>query len=92
MTITLEPEVEAMVRKKVQDGLYGDAQAVIRKALSLLDERDKLRQLRAKLQIAQDQLDRGEGRPFTPELFEELKQNALRKAAAGHTPNPDVCP
>lgn len=52
MTITLEPEVEAMVRKKVQDGLYGDAQAIIRKALSLLDERDKLRQLRAKLQIA----------------------------------------
>lgn len=92
MTITLDAQLEAVVQKKIEDGLYADARDVIHEALRLLDEHDRLRQFRAKLQIGLDQLDRGEGRPLTPELWEEIKQNVARKQREGHRPNPDVCP
>jgi len=92
MTITLDEGTEAVIRRKVEDGLYADAAEVIREALRLLEEHDRLKALRAKLAVAEERADHGEGRPLTPELWEEIKQNARRKAAAGHRPNPDVCP
>ena len=91
MTITLEASTEAVIQRKIADGLYSDADEVIREALRLLEEHDRLKALRAKLAVAEEQADRGDGRPLTPELWEEIQRNAL-KAAAGHRPNPDVFP
>ena len=46
MNVSLTPQLEAMVHEKVASGLYTSASEVIREALRLLDEYDRLRTLR----------------------------------------------
>jgi antitoxin ParD1/3/4 len=43
MNINLTPQLEEMVRQKVDSGLYGSASEVVREALRLMDEKDQLR-------------------------------------------------
>ena len=66
MNISLTPELEELVERKVQSGLYGSSSEVIREALRLLDERDKLKALR---QDIQDGLDSGESTPLDVEAI-----------------------
>ena len=72
MNVSLTPELENLVNAKVKSGLYHTASEVIRDALRLLDERDRLYQMRLQ-EVRQevhkglDQLDRGEGRTLDPE-------------------------
>jgi antitoxin ParD1/3/4 len=47
--ISLTPELEELVRRKVESDLYGDAGEVIREALRLLAARDELHRLKLKL-------------------------------------------
>jgi antitoxin ParD1/3/4 len=65
MNVSLTPELERLVDEKVQSGRYPSASEVLREALQLLEERDKLRemtleQLRKEIQIGVEQADRGE--------------------------------
>ncbi len=46
MNISLTPQLEELVKSKVESGLYGSASEVMRDALRLLEERDRLRDLR----------------------------------------------
>ncbi len=46
MNVSLTPELEALVRHKVESGRYLSASEVMREALRLLEERDKLLELR----------------------------------------------
>ena len=92
MSVQLTPEAEALIRQKVESGLYATADEVIDEALRLLDEHDRLRQLRAKLEIGWKQIERGETIPFTPELVAQMKEDAKRMLREGKQPNPDVCP
>jgi antitoxin ParD1/3/4 len=93
MSIQLPPDVEDDIRSKVESGLFPDAAEVVREALRLLDEQERqLAALRAKLQSGLDQLDRGEGVPFTPELMAEIRREADERFRRGEQPNPDVCP
>ena len=41
MNISLTPQLEALVKNKVESGLYGSASEVMRDALRLLEERDR---------------------------------------------------
>ncbi|MPZ46121.1 MAG: type II toxin-antitoxin system ParD family antitoxin [Betaproteobacteria bacterium] len=43
MNINLTPQLEALVRSKVASGLYTSASEVVREALRLLDEQDRLK-------------------------------------------------
>lgn len=89
MSVQLAPQLEAIIQAKVEAGLYADADAVLREALRLLNERDhRLQRLRDALADG----ERGEAVPLTPELLEELDQSAIRRAEAGEQPHPDVCP
>ena len=45
MNVSLTPELENLIRRKVETGRYGSASEVIREALRLLDERDQLTEL-----------------------------------------------
>jgi antitoxin ParD1/3/4 len=42
MNVNLTPQLEEMVRQKVSSGLYTSASEVIREALRLLEEQDRL--------------------------------------------------
>lgn len=46
MQVSLTPELEELVRRKLESGFYGDASEVIREALRLLAARDELERLK----------------------------------------------
>jgi len=46
MNINLTPQLEALVRDKVASGMYGSASEVIREALRLLEEQDRIRAIK----------------------------------------------
>ena len=85
MKVSLTGELEALVNEKVKTGLYHTASEVIRDSLRLLEERDRLYQvrleeLRGAVKKGLDQLDRGEGVPFDPEsLKRRLRQHVAKK-------------
>ena len=69
MNVSLTPELEQLIHKKVAMGLYLTASEVVRDALRLLEERDKIQTLRfeevwREIQIGIDQADRGEVAPM----------------------------
>jgi antitoxin ParD1/3/4 len=87
--VTLTPQVEALIRRKVDAGLYADADAVLREALRLLDEHDRRTQ---RLQAALLEGEQGEGIPYTPELLDEIDREVDERLRRGDQPSPDVCP
>jgi antitoxin ParD1/3/4 len=65
MNVSLTKDLEELISRKVKSGLYQTASEVVREGLRLLDERDRLYQLRLKnlrkeIRAGVDQLDRGE--------------------------------
>ncbi len=44
INVNLTPQLEELVRSKVNSGLYNSASEVVREALRLLDEQDRFRQ------------------------------------------------
>lgn len=63
--VNLTPELERLVREKVEAGLYDDASDVVREALRLLLERDQVRnarleELRTRIRLGVAQARRGE--------------------------------
>lgn len=55
MNVSLTPELEQFVQQKVKSGRYLSASEVVREALRLMEDRDKIRELRlAKLQTPLD--------------------------------------
>jgi len=65
MNVNLTPELEELVQRKVASGLYNNQSEVVREALRLLAEQDRLReahlkQLRGALAEGLTQANRGE--------------------------------
>jgi antitoxin ParD1/3/4 len=57
MNVNLTPQLEELVRSKVASGLYTSASEVVREALRLMDEQDRLRV--AKLGRLRDDIRQG---------------------------------
>lgn len=77
MNVSLTPELEQLVQAKVKSGRYLSASEVVREALRLLEERDRLFELRLaelqqKLSIGVEQADRDE-LIEADDLFAELE-------------------
>ncbi len=77
MHVSLTPHLEELVRDKVKSGLYNSASEVVREALRLMEDRDRVREmrledLRKEIQIGIDQLERGESTEYTTETLHEL--------------------
>ena len=66
MNVSLTPQLEELVKRKVESGLYGSASEVMREALRLLEEHDRLRSIRLKELRAEIQkgLDSGASTPL----------------------------
>ena len=80
MSVTLPPQVEALIRRKVESGLYATPDEVLEEALRLLDEHDRERQW---LRNALAEGEKGEAVDYTPELMEEIYQRALDNSRTG---------
>lgn len=89
MTVSLTPQHEALIRQKVEAGLYATADEAIAAAVRLLDEHDRqLHRLRAAIAEGEE----GEAIPWTPELTAQLSREADEMSRRGEQPDPDVCP
>jgi antitoxin ParD1/3/4 len=66
VNVHLTPKLETLVQNKVKAGLYNSASEVVREALRLFEEKDRIRQLqiqdlRKKINKGWASLERGEG-------------------------------
>ena len=77
MNVSLTPQLEKLVQKKVASGMYNSASEVVREALRLLQQHDRLRDLRLKelrkeIQSGERQLDRGQYESFDENRLADL--------------------
>lgn len=81
MNINLTPQLEEMVRQKVNSGLYTSASEVVREALRLMEEKDRLREAKLEQlrQDIQDGLGSGSAAGWDPA---EIKRQGRAKQAA----------
>ena len=86
MQIQLTPQIESIVKALLE------ADEVIAEAVLLLEDERTLRDLRAALAEADEEIARGEFEEWTPELRAEISAEARQMLAEGRQPNPDVCP
>ena len=92
MNVSLTPELEAMIRQQVDSGRYNNASEVVREALRLLDEHERVQHLRSLLAVGLEQAQRGELVEFTPEWMKDIARSAEERFLRGDEPDPDVCP
>ncbi|PCJ54808.1 MAG: type II toxin-antitoxin system ParD family antitoxin [Planctomycetota bacterium] len=86
MNVSLTPELEIMIQNKVRSGLYNNQSEVVREALRLLAEQDKIRsshidRMQAALVQGLVQADRGElvdGPGAVAKLRKGLKKRARK--------------
>lgn len=81
INVSLAPQVEPLIQRKLDSGLYHSASEVIREALRLLEERDtlqaaKLERLRHDIDEDFDALDRGEDRSLDVESIKRRGHKA----------------
>ena len=91
MNVSLTPELETLVNQKVKTGLYNSASEVVREALRLLEEQDRIKELRRdelRKEIMKGVDDIKAGRYVTLEtqedfdnLAERVKQEGRKKLA-----------
>jgi antitoxin ParD1/3/4 len=82
MNVSLTPELEQLVHEKVKSGRYLSASEVVREALRLLEERDRIREtrleaLRKEIAVGIEQGNKGEiidGAEVFRELREDIRQ------------------
>jgi antitoxin ParD1/3/4 len=87
MNVSLTPQLERMIAKKVKGGQYQTASEVVREGLRLLRERDEeLDWVRAQVQIGIDEIERGEYEEYdettTKDLIEDIKRRGRERLAA----------
>jgi putative addiction module CopG family antidote len=93
MSVTLSPQTEDLIRQKIASGAYPDADAVVQAGLHLLGQHhDRLNELRAKIRVGLDQIERGETIPYTDEFWDDLDRGVDEAIRRGEQPDPDVCP
>lgn len=92
MNVELPPRLEALVREKVDSGLYDDASAVVEDALRQLDERHRHDRLRAAIAVGDAEVARGEVVDWTPDFMEQLKAEADEEDRLGLPIDDDVVP
>lgn len=83
VNVSLTPRMQALIKRKVESGLYESPHEVVSEALRLLEERDaihlaKLTTLKGDLAVGIAQLDAGEGRAIDAE---EIKRQGRRLLA-----------
>ena len=88
MNVHLTPELEMLVQNRVKTGRYNSASEVVREALRLYEERDRIRklqiqELRKRINKGWASLERGEG-VDGEEFFRTLAREE-RELARKHT-------
>ena len=78
MNVSLTPQLEELIKKKLKSGLYNSASEVIREALRLLEEQDRLKEmkldeLRKDVLAGIKQLDQGKSKELDESAVKRIK-------------------
>jgi len=93
MNVSLTPQLETLIRQKVETGRYYNASEVVREALRLLDDQDRRDDwLRSKIAIAEQQVRDGNVVEDSDEMWDAIDREVDERIRRGDRPNPDVCP
>jgi antitoxin ParD1/3/4 len=84
VNVSLTPELERLVQKKVATGRYGSASEVVREALRLLEEREvaralELRELQQQIAVGILDLDQGRRRAFDAVSARRIKATGRKR-------------
>lgn len=88
MNVSLTPQLEELVRKKVDSGRYTSASEVVREALRLLDAYESVREsslakLRKDIEAGWKAVDEGRVSDFDPEDVKRRGRERLAHAKSG---------
>lgn len=81
MNINLTPQLEQLVREKVSSGRYTSASEVVREALRLMEEQDRLRAVKLD-QLRRDIREGLESGPPTSWNVDDMKRDGRKQLAA----------
>jgi len=73
MNVNLTPQLETLVKQKVASGLYNSASEVVREALRLMEEQDRMRAIKLEQlrQDIRDGINSGEPEPWNAEAIRQ---------------------
>lgn len=83
MNVSLTPQLEEMIRARVEGGAYSNANEVVIEALRVLDRAEQLERFRAEVKIGLDQIERGETIEHTPDAMSRLVREAEERHRLG---------
>jgi antitoxin ParD1/3/4 len=93
MHVNLSPEMESFVKDRVASGFYGNATEVIRDAIRRMQaEESRAAAWRAAIQLGDEQIERGEGVPYTPQHLDAITERAKAAIHSGQPLDADVLP
>lgn len=93
MHINLSPEMEEFIKHKVASGFYGNATEVVRDAIRRMQAEDlRLAAWQAAINKGDEQLDRGEGLEYSPDMKDRITQEAIDDMHSERPINPEVLP
>lgn len=91
--VDLSPEMESFIKSKVVGGFYGSATEVIGAAIRHMQlEEGRLAAWQAAVKVGDDQLDRGEGIAYSPEVLKDITESAMDAMHSGQPMDIDVLP
>jgi putative addiction module CopG family antidote len=83
MQIELSDEADEFIRRAIQTGRHQHAEDAVREALELWIERERQREeLLAELDVAEEELARGEGIEITKESMRQLAKDVHERGMA----------
>ena len=85
MNISLTPQLEEMVNRKIESGMYTSASEVIREALRLLNEHDRIREaqiqeMREKVLAGVAEIREGKTKPFNADDIKAKGRKRLKRS------------
>jgi len=76
MTVTLTPELEKLIREKIERGEYESADALVGQAVQRLLEEDTVRdEIRLRIEAAEAEIDSGQYVEYDAGTIQELARN-----------------
>jgi antitoxin ParD1/3/4 len=87
MNVNLTPQLESLVKQKVATGLYNSASEVVREALRLMEQQDRMRAIKLEQlrQDIQEGISSGEATPWdTEEIKREGRARQRMRQVAGN--------
>jgi antitoxin ParD1/3/4 len=83
MEVRLSPDQKAFVQQAIESGRLSREEEAVQEALSLWEERERLRaEILAAVDAADDSLARGDGRVITQESMQQLAEDVKQRGRA----------